>query len=41
MVTGAPGMVLTRGEVIIDHGEFKGRRGRGEFVKRAPGPPLV
>jgi dihydropyrimidinase len=41
VVTGAPGMVLSRGEVIIDHGEFKGRRGRGEFVKRAPGPPLV
>ena len=34
-------MVLSRGEVIVDHGEFKGRGGRGEFVKRQPGPPLV
>ena len=41
VVTGAPAMVLSRGEVIIDHGEFKGRRGRGEFVKRTPGPPIV
>ena len=41
VVTGAPAMVLSRGEVIVDHGEFKGRAGRGEFVKRVAGPPSV
>ena len=40
-MTGAPAMVLSRGEVIVDHGEFKGRVGRGEFIKRVAGPPLV
>jgi hypothetical protein len=34
-------MVLSRGEVIVDHGEFKGKKGRGQFVKRTPGRPLV
>jgi hypothetical protein len=38
---GAPVMVLSRGEVIVDHGEFTGRSGRGNFVKRTAGPPLV
>jgi dihydropyrimidinase len=41
VVTGAPAIVLSRGEVIVDHGEFKGRVGRGEFIKRVAGPPLV
>ena len=41
VVTGAPAMVLSRGEIIVDHGEFKGRVGRGEFVKRVAGPPSV
>jgi dihydropyrimidinase len=41
VITGAPAMVLSRGEVIVDGGEFKGRAGRGEFVKRVAGPPLV
>jgi dihydropyrimidinase len=40
-VRGAPAMVLSRGEVIVDHGQFKGRKGRGQFVKRQPGRPLV
>jgi dihydropyrimidinase len=40
-VKGGPAMVLSRGEVIVDHGEFKGKRGRGQFVKRQPGRPLV
>ena len=40
-IQGAPTMVLSRGEVIVDDGEFKGKRGRGRFVKRHPGPPLV
>ena len=41
VVKGAPAMVLSRGDVIVDHGEFKGRKGRGEFVKRQAGRPLV
>ena len=32
---------LPRGEVIVDHGVFKGKPGRGQFVKRQAGPPLV
>jgi dihydropyrimidinase len=40
-VKGGPAMVLSRGEVIVDHGEFKGKKGRGQFVKRQPGRPLV
>jgi hypothetical protein len=27
--------------VIVDHGEFMGRPGRGLFVKRQPGRPLI
>jgi dihydropyrimidinase len=34
VVRGGPVVVLSRGEVIVDHGEWKGRPGRGEFVKR-------
>ena len=40
-MTGAPAVVLSRGEVIVDHGEFKGSPGRGQFVKRQAGRPLV
>jgi dihydropyrimidinase len=40
-VTGGPALVLSRGEVIVDHGAFKGRAGRGQFVKRQAGRPLV
>jgi dihydropyrimidinase len=40
-VKGAPAFVLSRGEVIVDHGVFKGKAGRGQFVKRQAGPPLV
>jgi dihydropyrimidinase len=32
---GYPVMVLSRGEVVVREGEFVGREGRGEFVKRA------
>ncbi len=35
VVTGAPKMVLSRGEIIVDGTEFKGRIGRGNFLKRA------
>ncbi len=41
VVRGAPAVVLSRGDVIVDHGVFKGRPGRGAFVKRQPGRPLV
>jgi len=41
VVKGAPAVVLSRGEVIVDHGAFKGKAGRGQFVKRQPGRPLV
>jgi dihydropyrimidinase len=41
VVKGAPAVVLSRGDVIVDHGAFKGRKGRGEFVKRQAGRPLV
>jgi dihydropyrimidinase len=37
VVKGAPAVVLSRGEVIVDHGEFKGTKGRGQFVKRQAG----
>jgi dihydropyrimidinase len=40
-VKGAPVAVLSRGEIIVENDEFKGRRGRGEFVKRQAGPPLL
>ena len=40
-VKGGAAMVLSRGEVIVDHGQFKGRKGRGQFVKRQPGRPLI
>jgi dihydropyrimidinase len=41
VVKGAPVVVLSRGEIIVDHGVFKGRPGRGQFVKRQGGRPLV
>jgi dihydropyrimidinase len=41
VVHGAPEKVLSRGEVIVDNGSFVGKKGRGRFVKRQPGPPLV
>ena len=40
VVKGGPAMVLSRGEVIVDHGEWKGKPGRGQFVKRQAGRPL-
>ena len=35
VVTGAPKTVLSRGEIIVDGTEFKGRIGRGRFIRRA------
>jgi dihydropyrimidinase len=40
-IKGAPAVVLSRGEVLVDHGQFKSRPGRGQFVRRQPGRPLV
>jgi len=34
LVRGGPVVVMSRGEVIVDHGEWKGRPGRGQFLKR-------
>jgi dihydropyrimidinase len=34
-VTGAPDIVLSRGEVIVDRGAFLGRAGRGRFLRRS------
>jgi dihydropyrimidinase len=41
VVTGSPAVVISRGEVVVDHGEFKGKAGRGQFVKRQSGGPLI
>ncbi len=38
-VTGAPVVVLSRGEVIARDGQFVGRKGRGQFLRRRPGVP--
>ncbi|HUQ50546.1 MAG TPA: hypothetical protein VM056_07535, partial [Terriglobales bacterium] len=35
-VTGMPEVVLSRGKVIVENDEFKGKAGAGEFLKRAP-----
>jgi dihydropyrimidinase len=37
VVRGGPIVVMSRGEVIVDRGEWKGTPGRGQFVKRAHG----
>jgi dihydropyrimidinase len=34
MLTGAPSVVLSRGDVVVDHGVFKGRLGRGQYIAR-------
>jgi dihydropyrimidinase len=33
-VIGAPSLVLSRGEVVIENGKFLGKPGRGQFLKR-------
>jgi dihydropyrimidinase len=38
---GAPVFVISRGDLIVDRGTFQGRRGRGQFIRRTPGPPLL
>jgi dihydropyrimidinase len=39
VVTGAPDVVISRGDVIVDRGTFTGRPGRGVFLKRQAGVP--
>ncbi len=39
VVRGGPVVVMSRGEVIVDHGEWKGRPGRGQFLKRQHAHP--
>ena len=39
VVRGGPVVVMSRGEVIVDRGEWKGRPGRGQFLKRSHGAP--
>jgi dihydropyrimidinase len=34
-VIGAPAQVFSRGELIVDGGKGLGRKGRGQFVRRA------
>jgi dihydropyrimidinase len=34
-VQGGADVVLSRGSVVVDHGEFKGRKGHGRFLKRS------
>ena len=34
-VQGGADVVLSRGSVVVDHGEFKGQKGHGRFLKRA------
>ena len=41
VVHGGPAVVISRGEVIVDHGASAANPGRGEFVKRQAGGPLV
>ncbi|MEO6323609.1 MAG: dihydropyrimidinase [Thermoanaerobaculia bacterium] len=36
VVQGAPDVVISRGEVLIENGSFFGHAGRGEYLKRAP-----
>jgi dihydropyrimidinase len=35
VVRGGPVVVMSRGEVIVDRGEWRGRPGRGRFLKRS------
>jgi dihydropyrimidinase len=35
-VTGGTDIVLSRGDVVVEDGEWKGAPGRGRFLKRQP-----
>ena len=34
-VTGVPEVVMSRGQVIVENGQWRGRPGAGNFLKRA------
>lgn len=40
-VKGFPIMTIARGEVIVENGEFHGKRGAGKFIKRKINPQLL
>ena len=35
-VQGGSDVVMSRGSIVVDRGEFKGRKGAGRFLRRAP-----
>jgi dihydropyrimidinase len=35
-VQGGSDVVMSRGTIVVDHGAFKGRKGAGKFLRRAP-----
>ncbi len=32
---GYPVITMSRGEVIVENGQFKGKKGRGKFIRRS------
>ena len=39
-VSGYPGLTFSRGELVAKDGKFVGKVGRGQFLKRSPGPGI-
>jgi len=35
-IKGGSDVVMSRGSIVVDHGDFKGRKGHGQFLKRGP-----
>jgi dihydropyrimidinase len=40
-LTGFPELVLLRGQVIVENGQWLGKAGNGKFIKRQPGAPVL
>jgi dihydropyrimidinase len=40
-LTGFPEKVFLRGSLIVDNGQWLGRRGMGQFIMRQPGAPVL
>ena len=40
-VKGYPVMTIAKGDVIVEDGEFKGEKGKGEFIKRKINPDYL
>lgn len=40
-IKGYPIMTIARGQVIVENGEFKGEKGRGNFIKRKIAPEYL